>query len=50
MCLLSQNYNDECLGAIGKQDPNYADYYPVDAQIDSAHPSITLLDQLLITL
>ena len=25
-----ENYNDEALGAIGQQDPNYTGYYPVD--------------------
>ena len=38
-----QNYPEECMGAIGKQDPNYALYYPVDGgQIqDLGHPTIT---------
>ncbi len=36
------NYIEECIGAIGKQDPNYADYYPVDGgQLEPLHPTIT---------
>ena len=39
---VGSNYLDECIGAIGKQDPNYADYYPVDGgQLEPEHPSIT---------